>query len=135
MAVAAAPVIKGVPLIQRNEIRLGQLVGKGQYGRVYRGICRGEAVAVKELDDISRIEAKVLADFQREVVIMSQLHHPNVVLLMGCCMIIYTVDDVIHILCAGVEENRLAIVTELLEGNLQSIIHNKQIKLGNLHRV
>lgn len=35
----------------------------------------------------------------------------------------------------GVEESRLAIVTELLEGNLRSIVHNEAIKLGNLQRV
>lgn len=111
---------KGVPVIASTELTKEELIGKGQYGQVYRGKCRGEQVAVKELDRTKQhLDEKIIRDFQKEVEIMTQLHHPNVVLLMGCC----------------VEGNTLAIVQELLEGNLKDIVHNRDIKLSNVQRI
>jgi serine/threonine protein kinase len=51
---------------------------------------------------------------------MNQIHHPNVVLLMGACT---------------EARDKLAIVTELCEGNLRSIIHNKRITLKLMQKI
>eukprot|EP01127_Copromyxa_protea_P015406 TRINITY_DN442_c0_g1_i2.p1 TRINITY_DN442_c0_g1~~TRINITY_DN442_c0_g1_i2.p1 ORF type:complete len:455 (+),score=52.36 TRINITY_DN442_c0_g1_i2:909-2273(+) len=50
---------------------------------------------------------------------MSQIHHPNVVLLMGACT----------------EEHNMCIVTELLDGNLHDILHSPDIRLSNLQKL
>lgn len=56
----------------------------GGYGPVYRGVLDGVPVAVKLLDPggVSRQGPK---EFAAEVAILSRLHHPHIVLLMGSC--------------------------------------------------
>jgi hypothetical protein len=53
-------------------------------GEVWRGTCRGQEVAIKKLHK-QALDAKTLNDFRKEVEIMSNNHHPNVVLFMGAC--------------------------------------------------
>ncbi|XP_058744511.1 probable serine/threonine-protein kinase PBL28 isoform X2 [Vicia villosa] len=62
------------------------LVGKGGFGRVYRGILKsGEVVAIKkmELEAIKAAEGE--REFRVEVDILSLLDHPNLVSLIGYC--------------------------------------------------
>eukprot|EP01127_Copromyxa_protea_P012260 TRINITY_DN3175_c0_g1_i2.p1 TRINITY_DN3175_c0_g1~~TRINITY_DN3175_c0_g1_i2.p1 ORF type:complete len:683 (+),score=93.13 TRINITY_DN3175_c0_g1_i2:83-2131(+) len=94
-----------VPAIQSSEISLGEKIGKGQYGSVYRGKCRGEHVAVKILYDVDSNE-EILDSFRKEVEIMSHIHHPNIILLMAACT----------------EPGNLCIVTELMGGNLHDLL-------------
>eukprot|EP00271_Cylindrocystis_brebissonii_P014148 TRINITY_DN35402_c0_g1_i1.p1 TRINITY_DN35402_c0_g1~~TRINITY_DN35402_c0_g1_i1.p1 ORF type:complete len:1257 (-),score=238.76 TRINITY_DN35402_c0_g1_i1:585-4355(-) len=54
-------------------------LGKGAFGRVYKGMLQGTPVAVKRLQDGSNIE-----DFQAEVNMLCHIRHPNTVLLIGC---------------------------------------------------
>eukprot|EP01125_Pyxidicula_operculata_P022104 TRINITY_DN8888_c0_g1_i1.p1 TRINITY_DN8888_c0_g1~~TRINITY_DN8888_c0_g1_i1.p1 ORF type:complete len:552 (+),score=115.55 TRINITY_DN8888_c0_g1_i1:38-1693(+) len=70
------------PEIEPHEIIRGEKIGDGTFGVVYKGQCRGEIVAVKELKNatIENIE-----EFRKEVAIMSHLRHRNIVLLMGAC--------------------------------------------------
>ncbi|PWZ05268.1 U-box domain-containing protein 34 [Zea mays] len=57
-------------------------IGEGGYGNVYRCTLDHTEVAVKvvEQDSINKID-----EFLREVEILGQLHHPNLVLLLGFC--------------------------------------------------
>ncbi|VDN92049.1 unnamed protein product [Brugia pahangi] len=59
------------------------LSGGGQYGDVYEGYWKKheKVVAVKTLKE----EAMALHDFLAEAAIMKDLHHPNLVQLMGVC--------------------------------------------------
>eukprot|EP01127_Copromyxa_protea_P012259 TRINITY_DN3175_c0_g1_i1.p1 TRINITY_DN3175_c0_g1~~TRINITY_DN3175_c0_g1_i1.p1 ORF type:complete len:573 (+),score=59.33 TRINITY_DN3175_c0_g1_i1:83-1801(+) len=107
-----------VPAIQSSEISLGEKIGKGQYGSVYRGKCRGEHVAVKILYDVDSNE-EILDSFRKEVEIMSHIHHPNIILLMAACT----------------EPGNLCIVTELMEGNLHDLLHRPDIRLSNLQKL
>uniref|UniRef100_A0A6B2L036 Protein kinase domain-containing protein n=1 Tax=Arcella intermedia TaxID=1963864 RepID=A0A6B2L036_9EUKA len=109
----------GVPVIKQNELHLDRIIGEGQYGKVWEGRCRGEVVAVKVLNDLEWDDA-IIVKFEKEVEIMSQLHHPNVVLLMGACT---------------ETRSSLVIVTELCEGNLRGIIHDKKIILSMLQKL
>ena len=74
--------------IDWDQITLIQRVGSGSFGDVYRGRLWGTEIAVKtlrteELDMDSANE--VLDDLKKEVSILSQLRHPNVVLYIGAC--------------------------------------------------
>jgi tRNA A-37 threonylcarbamoyl transferase component Bud32 len=68
--------------IQWEEITLGERVGLGSFGEVYRGEWHGTEVAVKKFlqQDIS---SDILEELKAEVRIMKRLRHPNVVLFMG----------------------------------------------------
>ncbi|XP_057417039.1 U-box domain-containing protein 34 isoform X2 [Lotus japonicus] len=58
------------------------MIGEGGYGKVYKCNLDHTPVAVKVLhhDAINKKE-----EFLKEVEILSQLHHPNMVLLLGAC--------------------------------------------------
>ncbi|KAG2438743.1 hypothetical protein HXX76_005288 [Chlamydomonas incerta] len=59
-------------------------LGEGGYGPVYRGTLDGIPVAVKVMD-CSEGAMQGRNEFEAEVRILSGLHHPHVVLLIGSC--------------------------------------------------
>ncbi|CAG9533872.1 unnamed protein product [Cercopithifilaria johnstoni] len=69
--------------VERSEIVMRSKLGGGQYGDVYEGYWKKheKVVAVKTLKE----EAMALHDFLAEAAIMKDLHHPNLVQLMGVC--------------------------------------------------
>lgn len=98
--------------ISRNEIEMKQLLGSGQYGDVYQGmwISHNIPVAVKTL----REDTTDLTEFLKEVTIMKEMKHPNLVQLLGICT----------------TEPPFYIITEFLkEGNLLLYIHNNSDEL------
>jgi serine/threonine protein kinase len=68
-----------------SEIKLHKRIGGGQFGDVYTGEWLDTDVAVK--CPRSDIRDEELAVFMREVKIMSKIHHPNIVLFLGACLI------------------------------------------------
>ncbi|OVA19208.1 Protein kinase domain [Macleaya cordata] len=59
-------------------------LGEGGFGDVYKGTLKnGKIVAVKKLTFIKSSRAK--ADFESEVKLISNVHHRNLVRLLGCC--------------------------------------------------
>ncbi|XP_042500315.1 cold-responsive protein kinase 1-like [Macadamia integrifolia] len=59
-------------------------LGEGGFGDVYKGVLRnGAIVAVKKLTIGQSSRAKT--DFESEVKLISNVHHRNVVRLLGCC--------------------------------------------------
>ncbi|KAI4314305.1 hypothetical protein L6164_027227 [Bauhinia variegata] len=62
------------------------MLGKGGFGRVYRGTLRsGEVVAIKKMEQPAFKEAEGEREFRVEVDILSRLDHPNLVSLIGYC--------------------------------------------------
>ncbi|XP_022726176.1 probable serine/threonine-protein kinase PBL28 [Durio zibethinus] len=62
------------------------LLGKGGFGRVYKGTLRsGEVVAIKKMELPPSKEADGEREFRVEVDILSRLDHPNLVSLIGYC--------------------------------------------------
>ncbi|XP_046673530.1 mitogen-activated protein kinase kinase kinase 7-like [Homalodisca vitripennis] len=88
--------------IDYNDIELIQIVGKGSFGVVYKGLWRGDYVAVKHIE--SEAERKAFAIELRQ---LSRVCHDNIVKLHGAC----TVD-------------RFCLVMEFAEGgSLYNVLH------------
>lgn len=62
-----------------------RIVGRGGNGTVYRGLLEGNdlEVAVKRC---MTIDEKQKAEFGKEMLILSQINHRNIVKLLGCCL-------------------------------------------------
>ncbi|XP_059661610.1 G-type lectin S-receptor-like serine/threonine-protein kinase At4g27290 isoform X2 [Cornus florida] len=60
------------------------MIGEGGFGPVYKGKLKtGQEIAVKRLSNNSR---QGLQEFKNEVMLISKLHHRNLVRLLGCCV-------------------------------------------------
>jgi serine/threonine protein kinase len=93
--------------IDASEITLGEKLGTGSFGEVYKGKLRSVEVAVKKLT-LKKLDEKKMEAFRKEVGIMSKLRHPNVLLFMGACL----------------EPGNLMIVTELMsQGSVYDLLH------------
>lgn len=102
-----------------EDIVIGERIGLGSYGEVYRGDWHGTEVAVKKFLD-QDITGESLEEFKSEVRIMKRLRHPNVVLFMG----------------AVTRPPNLSIVTEFLHrGSLYRLIHRPNNQLDERRRL
>ncbi|KZV37293.1 kinase family protein [Dorcoceras hygrometricum] len=113
------PVLNGVAEILWEDLHLGERIGIGSYGEVYRAEWNGTEVAVKKFmkQDIS---GDALAQFKCEIEIMLSLRHPNVVLLMG----------------AVTQPPNMSILTELLpRGSLYKLLHRPHIQIDEQRRI
>uniref|UniRef100_A0A2C9JDV9 Tyrosine-protein kinase n=1 Tax=Biomphalaria glabrata TaxID=6526 RepID=A0A2C9JDV9_BIOGL len=70
---------KGGWVINRSDLELGELIGKGDFGDVYKGFYKGQAIAAKVLKDQDRGNEQ----FMKEAALMTSLRHPNLVRLIG----------------------------------------------------
>ena len=74
-------------LIAYKELEMIKKIGEGGYGDVYLGKWLGQEVAIKQYGKNSRLRnTKKIADFIKEVEVISNLRHPNIVLYMGVCI-------------------------------------------------
>ncbi|KAJ8368983.1 hypothetical protein SKAU_G00090110 [Synaphobranchus kaupii] len=69
------------------ELRVEEVIGAGGFGKVYRGVWRGEEVAVKAArqdpdEDISATAESV----RQEARLFWMLRHPNIIALRGVCL-------------------------------------------------
>ncbi|CAI9755710.1 unnamed protein product [Fraxinus pennsylvanica] len=113
------PVLNGVSGILWEDLQIGERIGIGSYGEVYRAELNGTEVAVKKLmkQDIS---GNALTQFKCEVDIMLRLRHPNVVLFMGAVTI----------------PPNLSILTEFLpRGSLYKLLHRPNIQIDEKKRL
>ncbi|XP_058084669.1 uncharacterized protein LOC131232453 isoform X2 [Magnolia sinica] len=105
--------------IHWEDLLLGEEIGQGSYGVVYRGIWNGSDVAIKVYLGNEYREG-ILLDYKKEIAIMKRLRHPNVLLFMGA---VYSPD-------------RLAIVTEFLpRGSLFKTLHRNNQALDLRRRM
>uniref|UniRef100_A0A6B2L9B0 Protein kinase domain-containing protein n=1 Tax=Arcella intermedia TaxID=1963864 RepID=A0A6B2L9B0_9EUKA len=93
--------------IPEEELAIGELIGEGNAGAVYRGVWRGKYVAIKQFKKEIPFE-----DFIKELSIMSLVQHPNLVKCYG-----------------GVTNGKKWIVDELMQVNLSQVLLNKHIQI------
>ncbi|XP_061753050.1 kinase suppressor of Ras 2-like isoform X1 [Nerophis ophidion] len=67
-----------------EQLDVGELIGKGRWGKVHKGRWHGEvAIRLLEIDGNNQDHLKL---FKKEVMNYRQTRHENVVLFMGACM-------------------------------------------------
>ena len=62
-----------------------QLLGEGAFGKVMKVQCNidGKYYAIKTINKIKAITAKVLSSVQTEIKILSKISHPNIIKFLG----------------------------------------------------
>lgn len=100
--------------IPYDELKIGEPIGTGRFGTVYRGNWHGD-VAIKVLNMDYLDDEKTLEAFKLEVATFRKTRHENLVLFMGACM----------------KLPRLAIVTSMCKGmTLYTHIHLRKDKFN-----
>ncbi|XP_037474462.1 wall-associated receptor kinase 2-like [Triticum dicoccoides] len=78
---------KVIKLFKKDQLKpilkSSNLIGKGGFGEVYKGVVDNILVAVKKPISGNVLENK---QFANEVIIQSQVIHKNIVKLIGCCL-------------------------------------------------
>jgi tRNA A-37 threonylcarbamoyl transferase component Bud32 len=101
--------------VDMADVVIGQVIGEGAFGKVFKAEWKGRNVAVKVLIR-QNLSADVVREFETEVKIMSFLHHPNICMLLGACL---------------APENR-ALVIELVEqGSLWAVLRTRRRQLSD----
>ncbi|XP_077210097.1 putative serine/threonine-protein kinase SIS8 [Tasmannia lanceolata] len=115
------PMLDGVAEweIPWEDLQIGERIGLGSCGEVYRADWNGTEVAVKKFLD-QDVSGDALEQFRCEIRIMLRLRHPNVVLFMG----------------AVTRPPNLSILTEFLpRGSLFRLLHRPNIQLEEKRRL
>ncbi|KAJ1274143.1 hypothetical protein BS78_05G039800 [Paspalum vaginatum] len=102
--------VSNIKIFKKEELKpvlkSSNIVGKGAFGEVYKGVLDGQQVAVKR--PAVSVDAAQKGQFANEVIIQSRIIHKNIVRLIGCCLevdvpiLVYefvskgSMDDILH---------------------------------------
>eukprot|EP01105_Mastigella_eilhardi_P017082 TRINITY_DN3924_c0_g1_i1.p1 TRINITY_DN3924_c0_g1~~TRINITY_DN3924_c0_g1_i1.p1 ORF type:complete len:722 (+),score=180.43 TRINITY_DN3924_c0_g1_i1:2032-4197(+) len=110
-------------MVKSSEITLvGDRIGVGNFGEVFKGVWRGQTVAVKRMlqQNIDTITPKHFMLQLKEINILSGLRHPNILFFM----------------CACIEPPNVCVVTEWMEkGSLKDIIVQESLTWAQMKHV
>uniref|UniRef100_A0ACD6A8P5 Uncharacterized protein n=1 Tax=Avena sativa TaxID=4498 RepID=A0ACD6A8P5_AVESA len=101
-----------IKLFKKGELKPilknSNLIGKGCFGEVYKGLLDNKLVAIKKPINGTVLESD---QFANEIIIQSQVIHKNIVRLIGCCL----------------EVDAPMLVYEFIsQGSVHDILHNKK---------
>ncbi|XP_059376033.1 proto-oncogene tyrosine-protein kinase ROS isoform X2 [Carassius carassius] len=86
--------IESLPVFPRDCLKLQRLLGSGAFGEVYEGVTVGSQIT--EVFPERRVAVKTLrkdasdyeeTEFLKEAYLMSQFNHPNILRLLGVCLL------------------------------------------------
>ena len=106
----------------KEEVKLGESIGRGMYAEVFKAQWNGRTVAAKKLHRYLIGKRNVVKMFQEEWETLSKLDHPNIVRY-------YTV------VLPRTPDDTATIITELLECDLREVIHRARHGHGTKHTV
>lgn len=69
-------------VVDYEEIEFKDAIGAGSFGAVWKGLCRGEIVAIKQCKVGDQKDADMLL---KEIRYLQKLRHPRLVAFLGCC--------------------------------------------------
>uniref|UniRef100_A0A8D2LRK8 Mitogen-activated protein kinase kinase kinase n=1 Tax=Varanus komodoensis TaxID=61221 RepID=A0A8D2LRK8_VARKO len=76
------------PEVSFQELELEEIIGVGGFGKVYKGLWRGEEVAVKATrQDPEEDVAVTAANVRQEARLFAMLRHPNIIALRAVCLV------------------------------------------------
>ena len=75
-----------VPIIKGEELEIGEIINKGSSCLVYNGMWKGKEVAVKQFTADYSESTKKMKKFTKELRVLTQVHHPNLLELFGVCV-------------------------------------------------
>jgi len=97
----------------KRDIEVGDLIGGGGVGVIYKGWYKGEEVALKTLFD-PRVDENLKKEYLDELLVMSRLKHSNVVSFLGACM----------------TPPNLCFVMELCEDSVFQLLHVRRVQFS-----
>ncbi|KAF8661161.1 hypothetical protein HU200_057271 [Digitaria exilis] len=111
--------VNNIKIFKKEELKLilksHNIIGKGAFGEVYKGLLNDQEVAVKK--PAVNVDAAQKGQFANEVIIQSRIIHRNIVRLIGCCL----------------EVDVPILVYEFIsKGSLHDILHGDNLKPLNL---
>ncbi|GMY11148.1 serine/threonine-protein kinase STY17 [Fagus crenata] len=107
--------------IDTRQLEIGNKVGSGSFGDLYKGTYFSQEVAIKILKP-ERVNTEMLREFSQEVYILRKVRHKNVVQFIGACT----------------QPPNLCIVTEFMSrGSVYDFLHKQRgaFKLPSLLKV
>lgn len=75
-----------VPVIPSSDLEFGDILSRGSSCILYNGLWRGTQVAIKQFKIEYSTSSKETRKFIKEMQMLSQARHPNLILLMGVCI-------------------------------------------------
>ncbi|XP_025607429.1 uncharacterized protein [Arachis hypogaea] len=120
-------IARGLQTIKNDDLEEIRELGSGTYGAVYHGKWKGSDVAIKRIKASCFAgrpseRARLIADFWKEALMLSSLHHPNVVSFYG--------------IVRDGPDGSLATVTEfMVNGSLKQFLHKKDRTIDRRKRL
>jgi serine/threonine protein kinase len=105
--------LQGWANVAFGEIELGDRIGGGGVGIIYKGWWKDEPVALKTLFD-ARIGQDLKQEYMDELLVMSKVQHSNIVKFLGACM----------------TPPNLCFIMELCETSLFHLLHVQKVQFS-----
>uniref|UniRef100_A0A0G4HRZ0 Protein kinase domain-containing protein n=1 Tax=Chromera velia CCMP2878 TaxID=1169474 RepID=A0A0G4HRZ0_9ALVE len=95
--------------ISFSDLRFLESLGRGEFGTVYKGVWRGQVIAIKLFNWTPGLAEETMRSFVKEIESFRHLSHPGLVKFHGACL----------------EVPHLCVVTEYCPGgSLHNLLHN-----------